>query len=194
MRPDVLLQEARDWCRGRNWVIRAPLLAYFFYVLIRHVGDPLYSSIIGGLNLGIHELGHVVFGFLGQPLMIAGGTILQLAAPAFAVYNFYRQRDFFAIALSFGWLSTNFFNIATYIADARRLELPLVSIGGASVNHDWEYLLGSMNILPYDTAIAGFTRLIAVLTMLVCFISGTWVLWQMAQRPGKEGNDLQKSL
>ena len=120
----LFIEEAIEWCRGRNWIVRAPLLAYLVYVLVRHVSDPLYSSILGGLNLGIHELGHMVFSFLGQTMMIAGGTIMQLAIPVFAVFNFYRQRDYFAIAVSFGWLSTNFFNIATYIADARRQELP----------------------------------------------------------------------
>ena len=191
----ALLQEAAEWCRGKNWMFRAPLLAYFVYVFLRHVGNPLYSSILGGLNLGIHELGHMIFGFLGQGVSIAGGTIFQLAVPVFAVFNFYRQRDFFAIALSFGWISTNFFNIATYMADARRQELPLVSVGGGGVYHDWEYMFGSMNILRFDTAIAGFTRGIAVLSMLVCFMAGTWVLWQMAKRPGgNEGNDIQKSI
>jgi hypothetical protein len=178
---DKLIREALEWCKGRNWMVRLPLLAYFAYVLIRHVRDPLYSSIIGGLNLGIHELGHLVFGFLGQAVSVAGGTILQLAVPVFAFFNFYRQKDFFAIALSFGWLSTNFFNIATYVADASRQELPLVSIGGAGVCHDWEYMLSSMQILQYDAVIAGMIRLLAVLSMLVCFVSGTWLLWQMAR-------------
>ena len=136
---NALMQEAIEWCKGKNWMVRAPLLAYFAYVLFRHLSDPLYSSIIGGINLGIHELGHMVFGIFGQGISVAGGTIFQLALPVFAGFNFYRQRDFFAIALSFGWLSTNFFNIATYIADARRQELPLVSIGGGAVWHDWEY-------------------------------------------------------
>jgi hypothetical protein len=176
-----LIQEAIEWCKGKNWMVRAPLLAYFAYVLIRHLQSPLYSSIIGGLNLGIHEMGHLFFGLMGQSVSVAGGTIFQLALPVFAVFNFYRQRDFFAIAISFGWLSTNFFNIATYVGDARKLELPLVSIGGAAVHHDWEYMLGSMHILQYDTLIAGVIRVLAVLSMLACFAAGSWLLWQMAR-------------
>jgi hypothetical protein len=175
----ALIEEAVEWCKGRNWMVRAPLLAYFAYVLVRHVVDPMYTSVIGGLNLGIHELGHVLFGFLGQSVSIAGGTIAQLTVPVFAIFNFYRQKDFFAITLSFGWLSTNFFNIATYVADARRLELPLVSIGGGSVYHDWEYMLSSLNILQFDTAIAGGFRFLAMVSMLGCLFVGAWLLWQM---------------
>jgi hypothetical protein len=191
---NALMQEAIEWCKGKNWMVRSPLLAYFAYVLFRHLSDPLYSSIIGGINLGIHELGHMVFGFLGQSISVAGGTIFQLALPVFAGFNFYRQKDFFAIALSFGWLSTNFFNIATYVADARRQELPLVSIGGGAVWHDWEYMLSGMHILKYDTLIAGFIRLLAVLSMLVCFAAGSWLLWQMAQDNNKGGYDIKTGI
>lgn len=178
------LQEADDWCKGKNRIVRAPLLAYFVYVLARHLRDPLYTSALGALNLGIHELGHIAFGFLGQTLMIAGGTVLQLAVPVIAVFNFYRLRDYFAIALSFGWLSTNLFNVATYMADARRQELPLVSIGGESVNHDWEYMFSAMNILQHDTSIAAIVRVLAVISMLFCFAAGAWLLWRMAPAPG----------
>ncbi len=175
-----LKNEAIEWCQAKSWLIRLPFLLWFSYVLIRHLSDPVYSSILGGLNLGIHELGHVIFGFTGQFLGVAGGTIFQLFVPLFAVWNFYRQNDFFSIALSFGWLSTNLFSVATYAADARKLELPLVSpFGGDSVVHDWEYMLSAMNILEYDVLVGWIFRVLAMISMLVCFTAGGWLLWQM---------------
>jgi hypothetical protein len=36
---------------------------------------------LDGVNLLIHEAGHVVFGSVGQTVAVAGGTILQLAFP-----------------------------------------------------------------------------------------------------------------
>lgn len=178
----AILDEVVNWCQGKKWWVRLPFLLWFAYVLFRHLLDPEYSSILGPINLGIHELGHFVFGFLGEFLSVAGGTLLQLSIPVFAIFNFLRQSDFFSIALSFGWLSTNLFSIATYVADARRLELPLVTpFGGDTVVHDWEYLLSTMNILQYDTVIAFVFRVMAVITMLFCFVSGAWLLWQMAK-------------
>ena len=175
-----LRDDAIEWCQGKNWLVRLPLLLFFVYVLVRHLSDPLYTSILGPLNLGIHELGHLIFGFMGEAMAVAGGTLLQLLVPMFAVFNFYRQDDFLSIALSLGWLSTNFFNIATYVADARRLELPLVTpFGGDNVIHDWEYLLSKMNMLEYDTVIADIIRVLAVISMLLCFAAGAWLLWQM---------------
>lgn len=179
--------DALEWCRGKNWLARLPLLLFFVYVLVRHLSDPLYSSILGPFNLGIHELGHFVFGFMGQTMSVAGGTLLQLAIPVLGIFNFYRQDDFFSIALCFGWLSTNFFSVATYVADARRLELPLVTpFGGDNVIHDWEYLLAKMNLLVYDELIAGIFRALGVVSMMICFLAGTWLLWQMFYSRNKD--------
>ncbi|MCX5708775.1 MAG: hypothetical protein NTY14_07420 [Candidatus Omnitrophica bacterium] len=178
----ALKNDAIEWCQGKNWLFRLPLLLFFVYVLIRHLSDPLYSSVIGALNLGIHELGHIIFGFLGEFITVAGGTIFQLFVPVFALFNFYRQRDFFAMALSFGWLSTNLFNVATYAADARAMSLPLVSLFGGGedgVYHDWDYMLSQLNILQYDSVVALVFRVLAVVSMLVCFCAGVWLLWQM---------------
>jgi hypothetical protein len=177
-----LKNDAIEWCQGKNWLVRLPLLLFFVYVLARHLRDPLYSSVIGALNLGIHELGHIIFGFLGEFIAVAGGTIFQLFVPIFAVFNFYRQQDFFAMALSWGWLSTNLFNVATYAADARTLSLPLVSPFGGGDNgvyHDWEYMLSKLNILQYDSVVALIFRVLAIVSMLVCFCAGAWLLWQM---------------
>ncbi|MCK9603901.1 MAG: hypothetical protein M0R66_06065 [Candidatus Omnitrophica bacterium] len=172
-------QEALDWCKGKNWQWRLLILAWFAYVLFRHLNDPMYNSILGALNLGIHELGHFVFGFFGNFLGVLGGTLLQCFVPVLSVANFYRQRDFFAIALSFGWLSTNFFDVARYIADARAMELPLVSPFGMGVIHDWNHLLGRMGLLEYDHMFSFSIKVLAVISMLACLVAGGWLIWQM---------------
>ena len=56
--------------------MRAPLLLWLAYVAMRHVADPLYTSLFGSLNLGLHEGGHLLFGYLpGDFLAVAGGTL-----------------------------------------------------------------------------------------------------------------------
>lgn len=160
--------------------MRLPLLLGFFYILARHLFDSQYYDIFSPLNLGIHEVGHLLFSFFGRFLNILGGTIFQLFVPIFGMVNFYRQKDFFAIALCFGWLSTSFFHIAPYIADARAMNLPLVApFGIENVVHDWNYLLNRMGILRFDAALGFFVKCLAVLSMIACFYSGGWLLWQM---------------
>lgn len=176
----TMRDEAQIWSQGRSWLVRLPLMIWFSYVFFRHLNSYTYGSILAPANLGIHELGHFLFSPLGQFLGILGGTILQLAAPIILMVNFYNQGDFFAITLCFGWLSTNLFNVATYVADARLMNLPLVSpFGVENVIHDWNYLLGKMGLLQYDTTIAFLLRCAAVISMLACLLAGFWVLWQM---------------
>ena len=50
--------------------------------------------------------------------------------PVLSMAMFWRQRDFFAIAVCFGWLSENLFDVATYAGDARSRHLHLITPGG----------------------------------------------------------------
>ncbi|RKZ34872.1 hypothetical protein DRQ33_01175, partial [bacterium] len=90
-----ILDDIREWSRGRNPIFRIILLLFFLYIGIRHLADPMFNSIFKSLNLGIHELGHIVFGPFGEFLSIAGGTILQCLMPVISMLMFYNQRDYF---------------------------------------------------------------------------------------------------
>ncbi len=177
--------EAEAWCRGRNPWVRLPLLAWGAYVLVRHLGDGEYWSLFGWINLGIHELGHVLATPLGQFLALAAGSALQCLVPVISLFVFRRQGDFFAMAFSFGWLSTNLFSVATYAADARAQELDLVSIGGGPVFHDWHEILNALGLLEQDAAIAFLLRAVATLSMLVFLAAGAWMAWRMIRSPGE---------
>ncbi len=178
-----ILDDIREWSRGRNPIFRIILLLFFLYIGIRHLADPMFNSIFKSLNLGIHELGHIVFGPFGEFLSIAGGTILQCLMPVISMLMFYNQRDYFAIAISFGWLSTNLYDVATYMADARSLSLPLVSpFGTENIVHDWNYLLNVMGLLQWDTKLAFCVRILAFLSMVICIGFGSWIVKNMLVR------------
>lgn len=174
-----------DECaQGKLWWPRLPLLAWMLWIWYHHWADTDYQPILKGLDMGIHELGHVLFMPLGQFMSIAGGTMLQCLAPAIGVAMFVRQRDPFAIFFAVGWLGTNFFDVATYVADARAMELPLVSPfagGGDEITHDWNWLLGRTGLLERDRTIAGLLRLAGHACFALCVAGGTWTLWRMRQ-------------
>jgi len=173
--------EARQNSAGKLWQPRALLLLICAFIFFQHLRDPLYGGIAKGLNLAIHEMGHVFFGFFGNEfLMIAGGTILQLAAPLVAFWMFYRQRDYFALAITFCWLATNLFDVAAYAGDAQLQNLPLVSIGGGDPEHDWAYLLDHTGLLRHDAAIAGAIRALAIVCFVVGLWYGAWLVREMA--------------
>jgi hypothetical protein len=179
-------EDARAWAAGRRWWPRAPLLAYLAWAGWRQLTDPDYGSVFSGITLGIHELGHVLFGPLGAWLGVAGGSITQLAAPAAAAWLLYRQRDYFGAAVGGAWLSMSLSSMAVYVADARAEALPLVSLGGGDVVHDWNYLLGSVHLLAYDARIAGLVRLLAFAVLAMSVWLGAWLCVVMARDQGAE--------
>jgi len=170
-----LRADARAWAIGRSWLVRFPLLIFLAYTFLRHLGDSSYGSIFSGIDLLIHELGHVIFGFTGNFFGILGGTVTQLAAPVGAGVVFLRQRDYFGISVAGAWLSYNLFEIAFYIADAQEMDLPLLSPFSGEPIHDWNYLLGKLGLLQADDALAGFTRLIAFLIGAMSLALGVWL-------------------
>lgn len=174
-----IAQSAADWARGKNPWVRLPLLAFMIWIFVRHLTDPGYDSIIAGLNLGIHELGHFVFSPFGDFMTAAGGTLLQIIAPLAGAAMFLKQRDWFAISFAFAWLGTNFFGIAPYAADARARLLPLVTPGPGDPIHDWYYMLAQLGWLEHDEMIGGFFRLLGVLSMGVGIGFGGWLLLRM---------------
>ena len=83
---------------------------------------------------------------------------MQLFIPAAVAFSFARKGNALGVQFALFWLGQSFLNVARYAADARAVNLPL--IGG---EHDWNYLLGRLDLLQYD-AMAGafFTALGAV--------------------------------
>ncbi len=186
---DQLREEAAAWCRGKNGYLRLPVLFWFGYILIKMLRDPSYCNLLWPLNLGFHELGHLLFSYFGEFLCMLGGTLLECLAPVFSVYYFYRKRDFFSSVLCFGWLSTAFFSVARYAGDAREMSLPLVSLSlEPEIKHDWNYLLGHWGILQHDHAVGFLFRALAVGSMLVCLAAGFWLVFRMiTSRDGDTG-------
>lgn len=184
----VPLQEASAWAAGRSRPLRAILWLYCAWTFVSHLRDPLHGGLLKGLNLGIHELGHLLLAPAGELLGIAGGSIAQCLAPLVGFWMFRRQRDWFAMAFAFAWLSTSLFDLAAYVADARALELPLVSpFGGEDVVHDWNWLLDRWGLLGRDQAIARTIRFAASSSMLVFLVAGGWLLREMG-RPLEDGS------
>ena len=172
--------DAEEWCKGRSWPLRALLLVYFLLAFFNHIQDPMYQSWFKAINLGIHELGHLVFRPFGEFLMILGGTFWQLAVPKISFFMFYKQRDYFALAISYCWLATNYYDVATYIGDARAQKLHLVSpFGIGPITHDWYYMLSKLGILEFDTTIAGFVRFLGAVSMLIGLGWGAWTVRHM---------------
>jgi hypothetical protein len=100
--------------------------------------------LLAGVDLGFHELGHMVCyildAFLPWPQIVtaAAGSGFQVGVPlGLAAYFLAFRRDRAGGAICLAWAATAALDVARYIADAPFEDLPL--IGG---KHDWAYILG----------------------------------------------------
>ncbi len=175
------LVEIREWAWGRSWTWRLPVLLWVLWSGIRQLRDPDYRSLFAGILFGVHELGHLVFAALGQWAGVAGGSFAQLALPVACGIFFLTKREYFGTVICGAWLAISMADLARYIADARALQLDLVSFGEQAI-HDWNYLLGRAGLLGQDLAIAHATRALATVLLVASGSAGAWLLSLMHGR------------
>ena len=155
-------------------VSRPALVAW----LVFYVGFLAYAfSAHGGFlfidsaNLVVHEGGHNLFAWFGHTLMLWGGTLLQWLVPFLLAVYFFKQRQATAFIFCLFFFFENWLYTATYMADARAMELPLVTTGDPDfVEHDFHTIFSSLGVLDYDTKIAAVVRLLGWLGMIGCVV------------------------
>lgn len=127
---------------------------------------------IDNANFVVHEAGHLLFSHLGYIAGIWGGTILQLLVPLLLAVTFYTRREPHGFAFCAFFFFESFLYTATYMADARALDLPLLGMGD-DVGHDWNIIFSRLGVLHLDTKIAGGMRIIGWCGML---LSAGWMV------------------
>ncbi len=178
------------WSEGKFWPFRAVLLLYFSYVGVRHLFDGDYTSLVGALNFGIHELGHVV---IPGPrfLHMAAGTLFQLAAPVASFFMFRKQEDYFSMySVCPVWLSTNLYYCAWYMSSATRPRSIQLLAPWANPKHDWHWILGKIHMLQYYRELTFMTRVFGFITMWGGIAMGVWVVWIMISPKTVKVSDL----
>lgn len=164
-----------DWNPVPRYALIGWLLFYalFLFQAAQHRGFLLMIDVV---FVPIHEGGHLLFGYFGRFLGVAGGTILQLLVPFTLAAYFAFQRQLQGTAFCAFFCFEQFLPITTYMADARAQDLPLLTVGDPEfVIHDWNYLFNSLGVLNHDTQIAAFIRGIGWLGM---FATAAWFAWK----------------
>ena len=132
-------------------------------------------GILDGANLIFHEAGHIFFSPFGDFLQYLGGSLMQVLIPVVCAVYFWLHLQRSASAVTIFWTGESTTNVAIYVADARRMELPL--IGG---DHDWNYLLGRLNLLNQADALgrlvfaSGVLAILFSLGLLITDLVRTW--------------------
>ncbi len=121
-----------------------------FFPFVRGMRVPL----LGLFDLGIHELGHLLFVWAGDTVHFLAGSAIQVLVPlGLAGYFWLARRDPAASALLVAWAGASTADVAVYVADApfERLQL----IGG---EHDWAHLLRTHDLMHLAGPLAAWTK------------------------------------
>ena len=144
-----LKREISDQLRFLAVLLLLPYVGWLIFAYRYHFLD--------GVNLLVHEAGHVVFAVFGDTPDLLGGTLLQLLVPAVFVGSFLRRRMTFEGAVCGVWLAESLMYTARYLADAQAQALPLV---GGHI-HDWHWLLSHAGLLAHCEAIGNLLHVVA---------------------------------
>jgi hypothetical protein len=154
----------------------AALASVYFLWAAAH---PDSWRLIDGVNLVIHEAGHIVFSPFGEFLAVAGGSLFQVLVPlAFAGY-FYFNRKPYSCALVLFWAGESLLNVSVYAADSVAMQLPL--LGGDNSIHDWNFMLDRLGLLRQTSGIALAIRALGTLLIIS---AAAWAI-HAALRPAK---------
>lgn len=157
-----------DPMAGR-WILLAILTPYVGWLVFAYE-----YHLLDGVNLAIHEVGHLLFSFFGKTLYFLGGTLAQLMFPAAFVGQFLYQGKKFDACVMGIWFCESLMYGATYIADARIQALPLV---GGHI-HDWNWLLSRWGWLESCESIGSFLHATASLGAISLLLAAASLLVQ----------------
>ena len=151
-------------------------MAFLVYAFSAHGGFLFIDS----ANLVVHEGGHNLFGWFGPILGLWGGTLLQWLVPLLMATYFFAQRQVSGFVFCLFFFFENWLYTATYMADARAQELPLVTTGDPDfVEHDFHAIFSQLGLLDYDTTIGAVVRILGWCGMLACVV---WLAWRCRSR------------
>jgi hypothetical protein len=151
---------------------RPAILAWLvFYVMFLGYAYSKHGGFlfIDTANLIVHEGGHNLFRWFGPTLCLWGGTLLQWFVPFLLALYFFSERQSAGFVFCLFFFFENWLYTATYMADARAMELPLVTTGDPEfAEHDFHAIFSSLGVLDYDTKIGMVVRTLGWCGMLAC--------------------------
>jgi hypothetical protein len=162
-------QRFPGWGRWRYAVGTAGCLVLGWFAFVRGTRVPL----LGLVDLGFHELGHLLTYPFPDVITAMMGSVTQVAVPlGVALYFLFLRRDRLAGGLCLAWAATSAQDASVYIADAPRQSLPLLGDG----IHDWAFVLGRWHAIDRAAAIATGVKAFGLAMLFAGFAICLWNL------------------
>lgn len=129
--------------------------------------------LVSHVDLGVHELGHLLAAWMPPIGVALAGSALQALAPAaITAYFWFARRDLPAASVSAAWLGVSLRNVGVYMADANARVLPLL---GGPDGHDWAFIFGQWGVLDRAGRIAGFVSALGWLAFGLSLAIAAWL-------------------
>lgn len=120
-----------------------------------------FVPLLGHVDFGIHELGHLLAMALPDSAMLLAGSVLQVAVPvALSVYFWKWRHDTVAATVTLAWAGASLINVGVYVADAQLQQLPIIGS-----RHDWATLLGRWGVIDMAPNFGGLLGAIGYITI-----------------------------
>lgn len=163
-------------------VSRGAVLAWLIFYVLVLVDGVFRGTLFQWIDLvfvPIHEGGHLLFGYFGRWMMVAGGTLLQLFVPFALMAYFLFKRQLFGTTFCAFFFFEQFLPIGIYMADAQCQCLQYVTVGDPDLaEHDWFYLFSHAGALEHDTQIGNVFRALGWIGMLGTVAWFAWRSWR----------------
>ena len=156
-------------------------LSFYILLLIYLAAHSAELTLLDNVHLPIHEAGHLLFGWLGATPGLWGGTLLQLLVPAALAIAFAVRGEILGTTFCAIGFFHSLTGVATYMIDALRRELPLVTVGAPAdeAEHDWVHIFSDLGVLRHAIQIGTATRVIAWFGLLATL---AWFCWRYYQQ------------
>jgi hypothetical protein len=156
----------RQWRSAASLGAAAACLAAGVWVL----AGGQRAFLISYVDLGFHELGHLLLAWAPGLIPPLAGSVFQVAVPIGLALYFGLRREGYASALMLAWASTSAANVAVYVADAPTQALSLLGNG----RHDWAWVFGQLGHMdwaaPFSAGVRWFGVALALAGLIIAVL------------------------
>lgn len=168
------------------------ILASVYFLSIAYA--PLNGSFLDIVDLPIHETGHLLFGILGEFMMVAGGSLFQVIVPAIFVGYFIWHEKYYSAAFVLFWVGQSILNVFVYANDSVVMQLVLLggNTGSEGAFHDWNYLLTETGLLGSTPKVAGLIRILGTFVIIASSVLSIKFSFDSGEAKTNESNSYNR--
>jgi hypothetical protein len=191
----TLAADVDAYVQGKTWYWYVPLWLLGAYIFVGLLGFnpneqmPFLISIAHAFDFFLHEMAHILTGFLPAVMTAAAGSFSELLLGTLLLVMAYKQRSYFALLIASLWFMLACQSAGAYMADAQEQKMQLVSLGGALAGsdqaiHDWSFVFSQLHILGFGSLIGTSVRIVGAIVGLMGLAFTGWLIYKMATSKG----------